>query len=104
MHSLQPNEKLTIREIGPKDNAAVAAIIREVMTGLGAVGPGYSINDPEVDAMCEAYNKPRSKYFVVVDEVGVAVGGAGIGPLVGGEADICELKKMYLLPAARGNG
>ena len=32
------------------------------------------------------------------------VGGAGVAPLEGGEPGICELRKMYFLPAARGQG
>jgi putative acetyltransferase len=31
-------------------------------------------------------------------------GGAGIAPLDGGESDVCELRKMYFLPALRGLG
>ena len=32
------------------------------------------------------------------------MGGAGIGPLLGGPSDVCELKKMYVLREARGRG
>lgn len=32
------------------------------------------------------------------------VGGGGIAPLTGSESDICELQKMYFLPAIRGKG
>ena len=32
------------------------------------------------------------------------VGGGGIAPLAGSESDICELQKMYFLPAIRGKG
>lgn len=81
----------------------MAAIIREVMTRFGAHGPGYSINDPEVDAMSAHYPEPRAAFFVA--EVGGRVlGGGGIGPLAGADADICELRKMYLLPELRGRG
>jgi len=40
------------------DNPAVAGIIRDVMTEFGAVGRDYSISDPEVEAMFEAYPAP----------------------------------------------
>ena len=30
------------------------------------------------------------------------LGGAGLAPLEGGPADICELRKMYMLPRLRG--
>ena len=92
-----------IRPIEPRDDAAIAAIIRAVMPEFGADGPGFAIHDPEVDAMCAAYAQPCCSYFVV-ERDGVVVGGGGVAPLAGGEADVCELRKMYFLPAARGIG
>jgi putative acetyltransferase len=35
---------------------------------------------------------------------GAVEGGGGIAPLENGPADVCELKKMYFLPGARGKG
>lgn len=95
--------RVEIRPIEADDDVRVASIIRTVMPEYGAVGEGYSIEDPEVDAMAEAYAGDAAAYFVVLvdDEI---VGGAGIGPLVGGPADTCELKKMYVLKEARGRG
>ena len=81
----------------------MAAIIREVMTSFGAFGPGFAINDPEVDAMSANYSGPRAVFFVVEDG-GRVLGGGGIAPLADAEADVCELRKMYFLPAARGRG
>lgn len=81
----------------------MAAIIREVMTSFGAYGPGYSINDPEVDAMSAHYPEPRAAFFVV-EHGGCVLGGGGIGPLAGADPDTCELRKMYLLPELRGRG
>ena len=73
------------------------------MTEFGAVGCGFAIEDPEVAAMHEAYSGDRAAFFVVELE-GRVVGGAGIAPLAGGDPDVCELRKMYLLPEARGRG
>jgi len=92
-----------IRPIEKRDDAVVAAIIREVMPTFGACGAGFALNDTEVDAMSAIYAAPRSAYFVVEEE-GRVIGGAGIAPLDGGERDTCELRKMYYLPAARGRG
>jgi len=97
------NEPFLIRPIEPRDDAAIAAIIRAVMPEFGADGPGFAIHDTEVDAMCVAYAQPRCSYFVV-ERDGVVVGGGGVAPLAGGEADVCELRKMYFLPQARGIG
>jgi putative acetyltransferase len=92
-----------IRPIEPRDNETVARIIRTVMPEFGADGPGFAIHDTEVDAMYQAYARPASSYFVV-ERDGVVAGGGGVAPLEGGEADVCELRKMYFLPVARGIG
>lgn len=92
-----------IRPIEPRDSVAVASIIRTVMPEFGADGPGFAIHDAEVDDMYAAYTRPDSAYFVVERE-GVVVGGAGVAPLHGGEAGVCELRKMYFLPVTRGIG
>lgn len=92
-----------IRPIEPRDDAAVAAIIRAVMPEFGAGGEGFAIHDAEVDAMCATYANPRSAYFVV-EAGGKVVGGGGVAPLENGEPDVCELRKMYFLPEARGLG
>ena len=92
-----------IRPVEPRDDAAMAAIIRSVMPEFGADGPGFAIHDIEVDTMSEAYAQPRRSYFVV-ERDGLVMGGGGVAPLEGGEVDVCELRKMYFLPAARGIG
>lgn len=94
---------LTIRPIAPHDDAAMAKIIRSVMPEFGADGPGFAIHDPEVDFLSRAYSAPRSVYRVVESD-GRVLGGGGIAPLVGGAPDVCELRKMYFLPEARGHG
>lgn len=92
-----------IRPIEARDSAAMASIIRTVMPEFGADGPGFAIHDAEVDHMADAYAHPGRAYFVV-ERDGTVVGGAGVAPLDGGEADVCELRKMYFLPQARGIG
>jgi putative acetyltransferase len=94
---------LELRPIRGADDAAVARIIREVMPEFGACGPGFAINDPEVDFMSEAYAGLRAAYLVLVKD-GVVVGGGGFAPLQGGDPATCELRKMYYLPAVRGQG
>lgn len=101
---MQNDSPFTLRPIRPEDNPQVARIIRTVMTEYGAVGEGYSIEDPEVDAMYEAYNNDRSYFLVLETASGQLAGCGGIAPLRGGGPDTCELKKMYFLPEARGQG
>jgi putative acetyltransferase len=92
-----------IRPTRRGDNAALAAVLREVMTEFGVTGCGSSISDAEVDAMYEAYSGPGAAFFVV-EKDGQIIGGGGFGPLEGGEEGVCELRKMYFLPALRGAG
>ena len=95
--------EFTIRPIEARDDAAMASIIRTVMPEFGATGSGFAISDPEVDWMHRAYAQPRCAYFVV-ERDGRVVGGAGVAPLEGGDPSVCELRKMYFLPEARGIG
>ena len=92
-----------VRSLEQKDNSAVRDIIRTVMPEFGASGKGFAIHDNEVENMFEAYTRPRCAYFVW-EENGRILGGGGVAPLEGGDADTCELKKMYFLPEGRGKG
>jgi putative acetyltransferase len=95
--------EFAIRPIARRDDGAMAAVIRTVMPEFGASGPGFAIHDPEVDAMSRAYRRDGHGYWVVVrgDRV---VGGGGFGRLTGAPDEVCELRKMYFLPEARGVG
>jgi putative acetyltransferase len=92
-----------IRPIARTDNPTVAAIIRTVMPEFGAGGTGFAIHDPEVNDMFAAYQSPRHSYYVV-EVNGEVQGCGGVAPLAGGDADTCELRKMYFLPRIRGLG
>jgi putative acetyltransferase len=89
-----------IRTAGAADDAALTEVIRSVMAEFDAcAGSG----DAELELMARSYAAPRSVYFVL-EEGGAVVGGAGIAPLAGAPFEVCELRKMYLLPGARGQG
>jgi putative acetyltransferase len=96
-------EHWRIRAIRREDDAAVARIMRTVLSEFDAVGEGFASHDPEVDWMSRAYDAPRSAYFVV-ERDGTVLGGGGVAPLAGGDRDTCELRKMYFLPQLRGLG
>ncbi len=97
-------ESLSFRPIRLEDDAAMASIIRAVMPEFGADGPGFAIHDLEVDAMCASYSVPGAAYFVVETAEGSVIGGGGVAKLDGGDSGVCELRKMYFLPEARGTG
>lgn len=100
---MNATDEITIRPIRAGDDPAMAAIIRQVMTEMKACGPGFAIHDAEVDHMAAAYQGPRARYHVL-ERGGRVVGGGGFAPLDGGDPDVCELRKMYFLPEARGAG
>ena len=94
---------VTIRPIEPRDNAGVEHLIRVCLVEFGANHAGTAWADPDLDRYSEVYSKPNSCYWVAVDADDTVVGGVGIGPLPGAEG-VCELQKMYCLPAFRGTG
>jgi len=96
-------ENWIIRTIKKEDNQAVAQLIRSVFDEMEIPKVGTAYEDPYLDLMFEEYNKPQSVYFVV-ENGGKIVGCAGIAQLENGDAEICELQKMYFLPETRGLG
>lgn len=95
---------LRVRPITAADNPLIAQVIRTVSAEFGLTADkGYTVSDPNLDRLFELYSEPDSAYWVV-EVNGRVVGGGGVAPLQGGEADVCELQKMYFLSEARGLG
>ena len=92
-----------IRPLESSDNALIAKIIRNALLEHGAAKPGTAYYDESTDAMSEAFNIENSAYFIAESHEIVA-GGAGIYPTEGLPEGVCELVKMYLSPAFRGQG
>lgn len=94
-------DKVEIRIIEKEDNTAVSKIIRSTLEEFDAAIEGTAYTDKETGAMFEAYQNKNSVYYVALlnDEI---IAGCGIGKLQGGDENICELQKMYMIPKARG--
>lgn len=90
-----------IREIEKKDDKSIEAVIRTCLIEFEANHEGTAWADSNLGMFSEIYNSEGNKYWVVENEDGQIVGGAGIGQLPGTE-DVCELQKMYCLPEVRG--
>lgn len=95
---------MTIREIQPQDNVALAQAIREVLIEMEVPKVGTAYADKALDMMFETYDSDRSVYFVVENEEGEILGGAGIAQLANYKGNVCELQKMYFTQKARGKG
>lgn len=93
----------TIRPIEQQDNAAIAIIIRSVLTEFSANKPGTVYYDPTTDDLFSLFSIPGSEYHVLEAD-GKLLGGAGIYPTPNLPAGCCEIVKLYLLPEARGKG
>jgi putative acetyltransferase len=106
----RPNEKkltqmdnISIRLIEKRDNAAIAGIIRTSLKEFNANKPGTVYFEESTDHLFELFQNGNGIYYVATAN-GQVVGGAGIYPTAGLDADTCELVKIYLSPAARGKG
>jgi putative acetyltransferase len=93
----------SIRFIEPKDNVALAAVIRAALTEFGANKPGTVYFDPTTDQLFQLFETPGSVYYVAEKDNEI-LGGCGIFPTVGLPSKTCELVKLYLAPEARGTG
>lgn len=96
-------DTILIRLIQPKDNTALARIIRDALAEFNANKPGTVYFDSTTDQLYQLFESGKGVYHVALINGHVA-GGAGIYYTAGLEDDTCELVKMYLSPAARGRG
>jgi putative acetyltransferase len=94
---------LRIRAIQPTDNKEIASIIRNTFREFGLDRPGTAYFDTALDDMYGNFQVPGSRYQVGLLDDRIA-GGGGIYPSAGLPAGTCELVKMYLSAAARGQG
>ena len=85
---------MLIRSINKNDNVSISRILKEVLIELEVPKEGSAYEDPELDKMFEAYQNPRSIYYIIEHENEI-LGGAGISELKESASDICELQKMY---------
>lgn len=94
----------SIRPIHIQDNVQIAHIIRNVSNEFGlASDAGFAVGDSILDMLFQAYDQPKSAYWVVVDENDAVFGGGGIAPLKG-DQNILEIQKMYFDPILRQKG
>ena len=92
-----------IRKIEEKDNSQIEQVIRSCLIEFGGNREGLAWADPILSTLSKAYETEKECYWVIEEENGKIVGGAGIGK-VKGLPEVCELQKMYCLPEVRGTG
>lgn len=89
--------------ISPQDDKAVFDIIQQVGKEFGAIGDGFGPSDCEVNAMSQYYSVENKSCYFVVKQLNEIVGCGGVA-MFQDQTDICELRKVFLLPKARGHG
>jgi putative acetyltransferase len=90
-----------IRPWQPEDRGAAAAVIR---SSLSEYGLGWEADGADRDVLeVETYYLDRGGEFWVVEDRGQIVGTSAYYPIERGQQAV-EIRKMYLLPIARGQG
>ena len=95
--------KCEILEIAPSHDGRIAEVIKQVGREFGAVGEGFGPGDAEVENMSHHYRAEVASLYLVALVDGNLVGGGGVASF-NGSRDTAELRKLFLLPEARGLG
>lgn len=93
----------TIQKIKPQHDAGICKIITSVGKEFGAIGEGFGPSDTEVESMSQYYSDENASCYLVARVGDCLVGGCGIAPF-NHRDDVCELRKLFLLPESRGLG
>ena len=92
-----------IREIRAEDDDKICNIIKAVGSEYGAIGDGFGPSDLEVQCMSKHYSGQNNSLYLVAEINNQLVGGGGIAAFQKSN-EICELRKLFLLPTSRGSG
>lgn len=95
--------KYKIISIDAQYDLAVRDIIQQVGIEHGAIGDGFGPSDDEVLCMSKHYHDQDGSLYLVATIAGKVVGGCGVAAF-NERHDICELRKLFLLPESRGFG
>ncbi|GDY27688.1 N-acetyltransferase [Agarivorans sp. Toyoura001] len=94
---------LEIVEVSAQYDQDLQRIIKQVGQEYGAVGEGFGPSDAEVNNMSQYYTQQNHSRYMVALLGNKVVGGCGIAPFADSK-DTSELKKLFLLEEARGQG
>jgi len=90
-----------IETIKPEQDAAICRVIKTVGAEFNAIGDGFGPSDAEVLNMSRYYKEAQNSRYLVGIINDQVVGGCGIAPFNQSQTT-CELRKLFLLPQARG--
>jgi len=84
------------------DRAALVQVLREYERGLG-ISLGFQNFNAELSALPGAYAPPDGELILARDLAGAVVGMVALRALDRAQG-ICEMKRLYVAPAGRGQG
>ena len=90
----------TLRHATFEDSAVVRALVASVLREYGLTFDADG-TDADLADLQASYESRGGVFYVVKSPAGAIVGCGGLYPV---DTDTVELRKMYLLPAARGRG
>ncbi len=93
-------DSVEYRPLTPQYDSALAELIRINLEAYHLDIPGTVYFDESLDYLSEFYSSDGRAYYVLLQN-GVFIGGVGLAEFDG---DCCELQKLYLADAARGQG
>ena len=95
---------MIFREIEPKDNQAVAELVRTNLKAHGLDLPGTVYFDHDLDKLSVFYRGDKAKrFYFIAEENNKVIGGIGLAVFT--YFDECaELQKLYLTESAKGRG
>lgn len=93
--------RFTIRPVAARDVPAVVALVREVLAEFGLTFGAGSDTDAALERLPASYADGGGAFWVAEGDGGGLLGTCGMAPI---DAHTFELRKMYLVPAARGRG
>ena len=95
---------MIFREIKPKDNTALAGLIRVILKANKLDIPGTAYYDDNLNRLSDYYLAERSeRFYYVAEEDGRVLGGIGLARF--DYFDECaELQKLYLSDEVKGQG
>ena len=90
------------RGFSERDRGAIVAMLREYEAGIG-ISLCFQGFDAEVSGLPGAYAPPRGQMLLARDGGREAIGIVALRP-VADVLELCEMKRLYVRPPARGNG